>query len=382
MTAIPITDPSPAAQADLSRVPVLPGLSAAAYVDLCRRDHPRLHNLLRPARLPADAMLRLYADMGALSTHFESKLLNGRGDSYRAAQNQSFLIRSTGFLRIFDLAVEGAGDALPGWCVLDALGGNGTLTRIVRACRDAASVPLIVTSDVSAGMIESALGQGLPAVRQPLENLAWFDDCTFDAVIVAYGTHHIPPETRLQAISEAYRVLKPGGRIVLQDFEVGCPTTRWYEDVLDRYTLTGHRFEYFTRAGFHELLTRNAFGDVRVFDVYDPLILHADDAEEAKRQLCQYVYTLFALEKLPGADGAPDERFWRALEAVVRDTSTFDPAQLPAEANGVSEFTVVRDGSRWRAEIPRVCLVATARRPRTASGNTFPTPSAIGARPC
>jgi SAM-dependent methyltransferase len=228
-------------------------------------------------------------------------------------------------------------------------------------------VPYIVTSDVSARMIESALAQGLPAIRQPLQDLIWFPDCTFDAVIVAYGTHHIPPPERRRAIAEAHRVLKPGGRIVLQDFEVGCPTTRWYEDTLDRYTLTGHKYEYFTRGEFHDLLTGAGLAGVEVFDVYDPLILYADDARQARLRLLDYVFTLFALEKLAPDDGRPTERFWDELEAVIRESSTFEPAKLPAGAGGVHELTVARDGARYRAEIPRVCLVATGWRPAVAT---------------
>jgi SAM-dependent methyltransferase len=355
------------AQADaaFSQIEVLPGMSAREYLDLCRSRFPELYRLLNPARVPVERVARLYAGIAEQSTHFESKLEKGRGDSYRQAQNSSYLIRAQGFLRLFDLAVperEGASRL----AVLDALGGNGTLTRIVRASRPAGEVPFIVTSDVSGRMVENALAQGLPAVRQPLQDLIWFDDGTFDAILVAYGTHHIPPQERAGALAEAWRVLKPGGRIVLQDFEIGCPTTDWYEKVLDRYTLTGHVFEYFTRPDFHDLLAGNSFAGVEVFDAYDPLILYADDPEEARTRLLEYVFTLFALEKLVPDDGVADARFWDGLERVVRETSTFDPARLPPDANGVSEFTVARDGNRYRAEIPRVCLVATGRKPATS----------------
>ncbi|HWT04598.1 MAG TPA: methyltransferase domain-containing protein, partial [Xanthomonadales bacterium] len=303
----------------------------------------------------------------AFATHFETKLENGRGDTYRAAQNENFGIRSVGFTRIFDLAVPpGAGAA--GLTVLDSLGGNGTLTRIVRSTRGDAA-PFIVTSDASARMIEDALAQGLPAVRQPLQELLWFGDCTFDAVLVAYGTHHVLRPDRVNALAEAYRVVKPGGRVVLQDFEIGSPTTRWYDDVLDRYTLTGHRFEYFTRGEFAELLSGSGFVGVEVFDAYDPFVLEADDPESARRGLLDYVFTLFALDKLLPADGIRDERFYAEIERVVRETATFEPERLPSDAHGVREFAVRPAGSRFRAEIPRVCLVATAQRPLAAGAS-------------
>lgn len=351
---------APAAPAEdgFSQIEMLPGVSAREYLEMCRDRHPELYRRLNPARVTVEAAARLYE--GIRETHFESKMEKGRGDSYRKAQNENYLIRALGFLRVFDLAVP---DPSPGLAVLDSLGGNGTLTRIVRASRPAGQVPYIVTSDASGRMIESALSQGLPAIRQPLQNLIWFDDEVFDSVLVAYGTHHIPPAERATAIAEAWRVLKPGGRVLLQDFEIGSPTTWWYEDTLDRYTLTGHKYEYFTRQQFHDLLAGSSFADIEVLDVYDPLILYADEAEEAKRQLLDYVYTLFALEKLAPADGVPDDRFWERLEAVVRESSTFDPARLPADANGIHELTISREGDRYRAEIPRVCLTATGRKP-------------------
>jgi SAM-dependent methyltransferase len=354
-------------QEDLSRIGMLPGLSAWDYLAMCRLRHPQLYQRLNPARVSADHMAQLFAAIGELATHFESKLEHGRGDSYRQAQNRNYMIRSVGFLRIFDLAVPEGELGLPDLAVLDALGGNGTLTRIVRASRPANQVPYIVTSDVSPRMIESALAQDLPAIRLPLQDLIWFEDRVFDAIIVAYGTHHIPPGDLANALGEAYRVLKPGGRIVLQDFEIGCPTTLWYEDVLDRYTVTGHKFQYFTRQQFHDLLVGNSFADVKVLDVYDPFIVTADDPKEARFRLLDYVFTLFALEKLSSGSGAPNNRLWDELEAIVRATSTFNPERLPAGFPCVSEFTVSREGNQYRAEIPRVCLVATARRPAAPS---------------
>lgn len=347
---------------ELSQIAVLPGLNAWEYLELCRVRFPNLYRMLRPLRVPVERLARVYANLGDLATHFETRMEGGRGDSYRAAQNENFLIRSVGFNRIFDLAVPQRGAAAETCTVLDALGGNGTLTRIVRKTRSN-RVPFIVTSDVSPRMIESAIAQELPAVRQPLQELLWFDDCTFDSVIVAYGSHHIPPHERPKALAEAYRVLKPGGRIVLQDFEMGSPTTRWYDEVLDRYTATGHRFAYFTRSEFADLLQGSGFADVNVFDAYDPFVLEADSAATARRQLLDYVFTLFALDKLVQNDGLATDWFYAEVERVIRETATFLPEQIPPDALGVCEFTVRAKGNRYRAEIPRVCLVGTARRP-------------------
>lgn len=133
----------------LSSTSVLPDMNAADYLAMCRVQHPELFRRLNPERAIAKHLDRMYAELGKLSTHFESKLENGRGDVYRMVQNEDYLIRSTGFAKIFDLASDGFESLVPGRAVLDSLGGNGTMTRIIRAMRPAGQTPFIVTSDVS-----------------------------------------------------------------------------------------------------------------------------------------------------------------------------------------------------------------------------------------
>lgn len=47
-----------------------------------------------------------------------------------------------------------------------------------------------------------------------------FDDASFDLVVSSLAVHNVPDETgRAQAIGEAYRVLAPGGRLLIADFQ-------------------------------------------------------------------------------------------------------------------------------------------------------------------
>ncbi len=354
-----IGDESPAPLDDLW---VLPGLSVSEYLSLCQERHPLLYRMLRRPELIRDKIVRDYRRLATLATHFETKMEHGRGDSYRLAQNKRFMVRAEGFGRLYDLAVPKGGPETSALTVLDALGGNGTLTRIIQQTRSP-YLPFIVTSDVSPSMVRDALQQGLPAVREPIQDLYWFGENTFDATIVAYGTHHILPLDRPTAIAETFRVLKPGGRIVVQDFEIGSPTAHWYDEILDTYTTTGHRFDHFTRGEVNALLEQAGFTDVCVFESYDPLVLDAVDYESARRELLDYVFVLYALDKLALKVSEAVAAFYDRLERAVRSTSVFPKDSLPVRSGGVGEFCVRRVGDHFRAEIPRVCLVGTAQKP-------------------
>ena len=72
--------------------------------------------------------------------------------------------------------------------------------------------------DITPKMIEVAKAKGLKGVRWIVgdcENLP-FDDNSFDVIICSNSFHHYPNPQRF--FDSAKRVLKPGGRLVLQDY--------------------------------------------------------------------------------------------------------------------------------------------------------------------
>ncbi|MFD0917346.1 bifunctional demethylmenaquinone methyltransferase/2-methoxy-6-polyprenyl-1,4-benzoquinol methylase UbiE [Pseudahrensia aquimaris] len=123
----------------------------------------------------------------------------------------------------------------PGWKSLDMAGGTGDIAfRIIEASHRNAHVTV---SDINSSMLaegeERAHKNGLidncDFVEANAEELP-FEDNSFDAYTIAFGIRNVPRMDH--ALSEAYRVLKPGGQFLCLEFsEVDVPfLERFYEE--------------------------------------------------------------------------------------------------------------------------------------------------------
>ncbi|UCI09093.1 bifunctional demethylmenaquinone methyltransferase/2-methoxy-6-polyprenyl-1,4-benzoquinol methylase UbiE [Mesorhizobium sp. B1-1-8] len=114
-----------------------------------------------------------------------------------------------------------------GWKVLDVAGGTGDIAfRIVEASqRNAHATVLDINGSMLAVGRDRAEKKGLSEKTDFVEANAEalpFEDDTFDAYTIAFGIRNVP---RIDiALSEAYRVLKRGGRFLCLEFsEVEMP---------------------------------------------------------------------------------------------------------------------------------------------------------------
>jgi len=340
----------------------LPGMSLLDFMEHARAHHPELHGRIAAERISGAALEVFRGHIGSAFSHFETREQGGRGEAFGEAQRLNARARAAGILPLFELAAPADGPLTREHCVVDVLGGNGTLARTLRDVRGRdADLPVVLTSDVAASMVADALRQGLPAIRQPAQYLLLADG-TADAVIVAYGTHHIPPGERPDAVREAWRVLRRGGRIVMQDFEPGTLTARWYSELVHQNSPTGHDFAHLGRAEMTGLLEGAGFERVRVVDVYDPFILHGRTPGEAVDRMVDYLVALYSLDTLRVAGpGTPVDR--PRAEALIRRYSTFGPGEpFPFPPATPRELSVARDGDGYRAELPRVAQVAVGER--------------------
>ena len=109
----------------------------------------------------------------------------------------------------------------PGWKVLDVAGGTGDIAfRIIDASHGSAHATVL---DINGSMLEvgadrarkRGLAEKVDFVEASAEELPFADE-TFDAYTISFGIRNVP---RIEmALSEAFRVLKPGGRFLCLEF--------------------------------------------------------------------------------------------------------------------------------------------------------------------
>lgn len=111
----------------------------------------------------------------------------------------------------------------PGYRLLEIGCGTGNLAILAKRLNPSADV-LGIDPD------PKALSRARKKVRQAGVQLEFCEafteelplaDGSIDKVLSAFMLHHIPPNSRLAALSEVCRVLKPGGTLHLADFEHG-----------------------------------------------------------------------------------------------------------------------------------------------------------------
>jgi ubiquinone/menaquinone biosynthesis C-methylase UbiE len=107
-------------------------------------------------------------------------------------------------LKMVNLPVAGS--------LLDAGGGTGRVTAALRPY-----VRQALVADFSAGMLAQARGKGLAGVNTPAEHLPFADE-TFERVLMVDALHHV--HSQAQTVAELWRVLKPGGRLVIEEPDV------------------------------------------------------------------------------------------------------------------------------------------------------------------
>lgn len=114
-----------------------------------------------------------------------------------------------------------------GESVLDVGCGTGELTRAAK--RAAGESGRVFGIDASPEMIEVARDNAwrdklqIEFRLEPIEHLT-FADHSMDVVLSSLMMHHLPEELKRAGLQEIFRVLKPGGRVVIVDLKRAAAT--------------------------------------------------------------------------------------------------------------------------------------------------------------
>ncbi|RMD68510.1 MAG: class I SAM-dependent methyltransferase, partial [Gammaproteobacteria bacterium] len=146
-------------------------------------------------------------------------------------------LMSFGLHRLWKRFTVELSGARPGNRVLDLAGGTGDLTALF--ARRVGKEGRVVLSDINAAMMEEGrhrlLDQGIAGnvayVQADAEALP-FADMSFHILSIGFGLRNVTHKER--ALREMYRVLKPGGRVLILEFS--HPTVAPLRPAYDAYS--------------------------------------------------------------------------------------------------------------------------------------------------
>lgn len=162
----------------------------------------------------------------------------------------------------------------PGESVLDVGCGTGVLTRL--AARTVGSAGMVWGIDPAPDMIRVAnenavrLGSTAGFRLAAIEDLP-FEDATFDAALASVMIHHLPPDLKRVGLKEVYRILRPGGRLVVVDLDRPGHPLWWlavwpmlFHSPLAEH-VRGRVPDYLRKAGFEPVETAGRWAGLLTF---------------------------------------------------------------------------------------------------------------------
>jgi ubiquinone/menaquinone biosynthesis C-methylase UbiE len=130
--------------------------------------------------------------------------------------------------------------------VLEFTAGSGYLTLML-----AKKAGKVVAQDISPVMLKLSENK---AKKAGISNISYYHDedpgwsglepNSFDKAVCLGGFHHIPDQVR--ALQNAFRVLKPGGILVVGDFADCSQVQKYFDEEVHKHTDGGHRGLFLT----------------------------------------------------------------------------------------------------------------------------------------
>lgn len=165
------------------------------------------------------------------------KLVRGVFDSVASQYDIMNDLMSLGIHRIWKRVAVQLSNVREGEQVLDLAGGTGDLTTLFS--KRVGKNGKIVLADINSEMLRT--GRDRLIDRGLIDNITYaqvnaeclpFEDNSFDCVCIAFGLRNVTNKDA--ALRSMYRVLKPGGRVIVLEFS--HPTDKVTEKVYDFYS--------------------------------------------------------------------------------------------------------------------------------------------------
>jgi SAM-dependent methyltransferase len=228
--------------------------------------------------------------------------------------------------------------------------GLGAILRRVadelNASAGAGHPPLMITNDISSHMFRSAGLWGFPTREDARLLPRTFREGSLDGVLFAYGTHHVT------SLDEAFRasldVLRPDGRIVVHDFLDEGQVGRWFHEVVDRHSRTGHDFPHLGPVQLAVSLYLAGFRGVELYEMEDPFVFSVPEGSPSTARHVAFTY-LLGMYGMTESFGGQLDRFEEVIHEILSYPEIGNEPLL-----GEGEDLVY---------VPRRAVVVSARRP-------------------
>jgi len=134
--------------------------------------------------------------------------------------------------RLRDAAVAELGDTLPGATLQVACAYGNLSTRLAQnAAAGNGTLDIVDVLPIQLQNLRAKLPAATPVRLLAMDSTQLqLPDCSYDRALVFFLLHEQPASVRRQTLHEAFRVVKPGGKVVIADYA----QPRWWQPL--RYT--------------------------------------------------------------------------------------------------------------------------------------------------